>query len=97
MGINYSKVYFDYTIDGVSKSIDFKVLGSLALAEELSASDECVIFVDERYFSAELNSQFYDVFGDNVSIDYNQILISSEIYVYFYELNGYTYIVSMKI
>lgn len=79
IGLNYSKIYFDYTINGETRRLDFKVLGSLALAEKLVASDECVIFIDEKYFLEKLNSQFSDVFGDNISIDYNQILITSKI------------------
>ena len=50
IGINFSKIYFDYTIDGETKKLEFKVLGSFAMAEDLIVDDKCSIFIDEKYF-----------------------------------------------
>lgn len=79
IGVNYSKVQFDYTIDGKTCKLSFKVLGTLSLAEDLVSDDDCLIFIDDEYFLEELNAQFSDVINEGLSIDYNQILITTDV------------------
>ena len=80
LGINYSVISFDYTYAGQTEKLTFKLLGSMALAEDLAVDDECVLFVDEEVFIEALNYVFPD-FGklDLSAIEYNQILIRSEL------------------
>ena len=79
IGINYSVVSFNYTLAGQTHRLDFKVLGSLALAEDLLVDDECVIFIDEEYFLEKLSVQFEEISIDDIKINYNQVLITSDI------------------
>lgn len=79
IGINYSFVSFDYSLAGQIQRLDFKVLGSLALAEDLLVDDECVIFIDEDYFLEKLMVKFEDLSVDDIRINYNQVLITSDI------------------
>lgn len=80
IGIGFSKIYFDYSISGETKKIDFTVMGSLAMAEDLLVDDESVIFIDEKVFLQTLMKYFEGVGESDFSvINYNQILIGSEI------------------
>ena len=79
-GLNHSSVYFDYTINGITKTFDFQIVGFITLAEDLINDGDCVIFIDENLFLDELKSRFSDYENSDLSvINYNQILITSEV------------------
>ena len=80
LGINYSIISFDYAYAGETRKLSFQVLGSMSMAEDLIVDDECVIFIDETMFVEAIKAAFPE--EDHIDlneIDYNQILISSEI------------------
>lgn len=80
LGINYSKISFEYTIAGVTKKLEFKVLGSIAMAEELLVDKTCSIFIDEAVFLNALKQSFDGYQDASISdLNFNQILIKSEI------------------
>lgn len=80
LSINYSKITFDYELNGVTKSLEFKVAGFITLAEDLIVHDDCLTFIDENVFLEALKSNFDGIETADLSIiDYNQILIKSEV------------------
>lgn len=80
IGINSSKISFFFSINSEARLVQFDVVGSLALAEDLLVDDECVIFIDEKVFFETLKTYFNDYDEtDFESIKYNQILISSDV------------------
>lgn len=79
IGINYSKISFEVEINSETKRVYFDVLGSISMAEDLIASDECVIFIDEDVYFEVLKNYFPDVSDEDLKINYNQILICSEV------------------
>lgn len=80
IGIDYSRVGFDYSYNGETKRLEFNVIGSLAMAEDLLVSDDCMIFIDEKIFLKALSSAFDGISEDDLSqINYNQILITSDV------------------
>lgn len=79
IGINYSKVSFEVEINSETKRVEFDVLGSLAIAEDLLVDDECLIFIDEDVYLEVLKTYFSDASDEDLKINYNQVLICSEI------------------
>ena len=79
-GLNYSVVSFNYELGGEKKELEFKVVGFISFAEYLSADGESMIFIDEDVFLDEMKSEFAGIYDADLSIiDYNEILISSEV------------------
>lgn len=80
IGIGASKIILDFSAYGETKSIELLVLGSLAMAEDLVIDDECLIFIDERVLLQVLKQYFSGIDETDFSvINYNQVLITSEI------------------
>ena len=79
-GLNHSKVAIDYELNGETKRIEFKIVGFISLAEDLIVDGDCVIFIDENVFLETLKMYFNDINEADLTIlDYNEILIKSEI------------------
>lgn len=79
-GLNHSKVALNYELDGETKRIEFKIVGFISFAEDFIADGDCVIFVDENVFLETLKMYFTDLNEADLTIlDYNQVLIRSEV------------------
>lgn len=80
VGIGFSKIAIDFTVNNETKQIEFTVMGSLAMAEDLLKDDNCVIFIDEKVFLQTLKMYFNSVSETDYSlIEYNQVLIKSQV------------------
>lgn len=80
IGISFTNLTLNYSVNGETKRIAFKVLGSLAMAEDLVNDSECLIFIDEDVFLQTLKIYFNEIDENDYSlIDYNQILITSKV------------------
>ena len=78
-GLNHSKVAFNYELNGETKRIDFKIVGFVTLAEDLIIDENCVIFIEEKFFLDTLKLYFEGIEEADFSIlNYNQILIKSD-------------------
>lgn len=77
---NYSKVKLPVCINGETKNVEFDVIDTFSMAEDLISDDECLIFIDETSFLKILSKYFDEIKENDLSqIDYNQILITSKI------------------
>lgn len=80
LGINFSKIYINYTFSGETKRLEFKVLGSISLAEDLLVDENCTVFIDESVFLNAIKANFSGLEDADLSaLNYNQILIKSDV------------------
>ncbi len=78
-GLNHSTINFDFELGGQTKSLRFKIVGFISMAEDLLVDGDSVIFIDEEFFLESLKNNFDGISDDFSDINYNEILISSEI------------------
>lgn len=79
-GIDFSKVAFDFEINGVEYPIEFKVVDFIAFAEDFIADGDAIIFIDEDYFLENLKRSIDGLDDADLSIiEYNEILITSDV------------------
>ena len=79
-GLNHSKVALNYELNGITKRIEFKIVGLISLAEDLIIDDKPTIFIDENVFLETLKIYFTNIENADLSIlNYNEILISSNV------------------
>lgn len=79
LGVNYSKIGINYTLNGETKKIEFTVIGTIAMAEDFVSGDECLIFIDENIFKNTIKAYFAEANEEQIKIDYNQALIKSSV------------------
>lgn len=78
IGINHSIIEIPLTFGGETKIVEFKVLGSISMAENL-LSENCLIFIDENVFKKIVKAYFSGIDENLININYNQVLITSKI------------------
>ena len=78
-GLNYSTLSFDFEFGGETKKLTFKILDYIAFAEDLISDGDCVVFIDEEFFLETLRNNFDGISNDLSVINYNEILITSDV------------------
>lgn len=78
-GLNYSTISFEFEFGGETKRLTFKVLDYIAFAEDLINDGDCVVFIDEEFFLETLKNNFDGISDDLSVINYNEILITSDV------------------
>lgn len=78
-GLNHSTVSFDFKVGGETKKISFKILDYIAFAEDMINDGDCVIFIDEEFFLETLKNNFGGISDDLSVINYNEILVTSDV------------------
>lgn len=78
-GLNHSVASFDFEYAGETKNLRFKIVGFISMAEDLIVDGNSVIFIDEEYFNETLKLNFDGISDDFSAINYNEILITSDV------------------
>ena len=81
IGVNNSRVFINISFGGEEKRVEFKVVGAMTMAENLTNNEKCVIFIDEKVFLDTLKLCFDGLENADLSvINYNQILVKTDTY-----------------
>ena len=63
----------------LTKRLRFKIVGFISMAEDLIVDGDSVIFIDEEFFVETLKINFDGIPDDLSAINYNEILITSDV------------------
>lgn len=81
IGVNNSRLFINVSLGGEEKRVEFKVVGAMTMAENLTNDEKCVIFIDEKVFLDTLKLCFVGIEDADLSvINYNQILVKTDNY-----------------
>lgn len=78
VGVGYSYVNVNIEIENETKSVAFLVVGTISMAENILIDENYEIFIDENVFR-ETVGLYFEKSASEINLEYNQVLITSEI------------------